>query len=63
MADMVDRAAEDSEILDDATINHIRQIAANIPKGEPGECVHCGEDFPRLVKGYCARCRDKLGRP
>lgn len=63
MVDEVDRSIMDAEILDAAQINLIRRRAAAIPVGEPGECKQCGEDFSRLVRGHCGRCRDKLGLP
>ena len=42
-----------------------RGIAARavIPAGEPGECLNCGEESKRLVRGNCARCRDELRLP
>lgn len=33
--------------------------AANIPTGQPGECMECGEYSPRLVASRCAPCRDQ----
>lgn len=63
MADDVDRTAKDLELLDQAAINEIRRRAAAIPKGEAGECHHCGDLFIRLVRNHCGRCRDLLGRP
>jgi len=44
-----------------------RRQAAEIPKGEPGECFYCGEHFARVVyipsvdECACGRCRDKRG--
>lgn len=36
-----------------------KNLARDIPPGTPGECDWCGEESPRLIKGACARCRDK----
>lgn len=33
------------------------------PPGTAGECDLCGETFPRLINGVCARCRDKYKLP
>ncbi|WBQ35294.1 hypothetical protein [Pseudomonas phage pPA-3099-2aT.3] len=63
MADEADRALRDAEVLDEAHIKLIREQAAMIPKGRPGECNHCGEYFERLVGGHCGRCRDLLKLP
>lgn len=59
MADEADAASEDLERMESASIESIRNAAADIPKGEAGECSRCGEESPRLVGGACARCRDK----
>jgi hypothetical protein len=63
MADDADRASKDTEFLEDANIVLIREQAAKIPKGVPGECSNCGEHFERLVGGHCGRCRDLLKLP
>ena len=56
MADEVDRAdAEIERHLHEA----LRRNRAEIEVGKPGECELCGEESPRLVRGACARCRDK----
>ena len=47
------------EIETDNRINAMRKAASAIPKGNAGECNHCGEYFARIVHGACARCRDK----
>lgn len=63
MSDDVDAATEHMEILDASSVAAIRDKAARIPKGEPGECSLCGEHSPRLVRGACAPCRDRKGLP
>ncbi len=63
MADDVDRATHDAEVIGEAHINGIRALAAKMPKGEPGICNYCNEDFERLVSGHCGRCRDLLKLP
>lgn len=63
MADEADRASHDTQVLEDANIVLIREQAAKIPNGVPGECLNCGEHFERLVRGHCGRCRDLLKLP
>lgn len=36
-----------------------QRAVADMPPGVPVECELCGEESPRLVRGVCARCRDK----
>ena len=61
MADELEVAEMNESLQRDMTVQNLRDAASKIPKGEPGDCVNCGETFERLVKGSCARCRDKLG--
>lgn len=63
MADDADRASQDTQVLEDANIVLIREQAAKIPKGVPGEGLNCGEHLERLVGGHCGRCRDLLKLP
>jgi len=46
-----------------ADLAEIRERAAAIPVGVPGECDLCGEWSGRLVCGVCAPCRDKHKLP
>lgn len=57
--DPIDAAKALTDESTQARIEAHRQAAANIPVGEPGDCALCGEYFTRLVRGNCARCRDK----
>lgn len=59
--DDVDKTQERSDVELGASIESMRQLAARIPKGQPGDCYLCGEWSGRLVKGACAPCRDKHG--
>jgi len=61
--DEVDRQLERDSILDEANLKAIRQRAAAIPVGQPGECECCGLESKRLVGGACAPCRDRYGLP
>lgn len=63
MADEADLSEEQSAVHLENTLRNISLKAAAIPKGEPGECEKCGEESPRLVRGVCARCRDKYKLP
>lgn len=68
MADEIDATADrmDNELA--LTVANTCRIAAAIPKGHPGECFFCGEDFARVVEvtdprsgervDSCGRCRD-----
>lgn len=30
----------------------------DLSAGRPGECEECGRQYPRLIGGVCAPCRD-----
>ena len=59
MSDEADYGSEREQEDTARAVAAARATAANIPKGEPGECAQCGEDSLRLVEGFCAPCRDK----
>jgi len=63
MSDEIDAQDERDTPLMNAKINHIHDLVAAIPEGEPGICNHCEEGFTRLVRGKCGRCRDLLHLP
>lgn len=63
MADDVDITTERQGILENFNIIQIRDKANAMPIGKPGECESCGEEFKRIVDGYCGRCRDLLRLP
>lgn len=63
MSDDADLTEERMEVEAAARIAEVHRKAAEIPTGEPGECELCGEESPRLVRGVCARCRDKWKLP
>ncbi|GAN14121.1 conjugal transfer protein TraR [Sphingomonas paucimobilis] len=55
MADEMDLAvAVGMRELDRLIANAIQPV----PVGVKGECRQCGRDWPRLVGGRCAPCRD-----
>lgn len=60
MPDDLDRLQE-LELMDNE--GAVRAAIKPIAAGEPGECEHCGESSPRLVRGACAPCRDEMGLP
>lgn len=57
--DELDIAEERTGIFTDDAIRSVQRKAARFIPGEPGECDKCGEGMPRLVDGWCCRCRDK----
>lgn len=67
-ADVTGERMDKESVLFEA---EVRRQAALIPKGEPGECYYCGEEFNRVVEVVdpatldkvcsCGRCRDKRG--
>lgn len=63
MADIADVTDERTEVKVSADVAEIQRKAQAMPKGEPGECVKCGEDMPRLVNGVCCPCRDRFKLP
>jgi len=58
MSDEVDKANDYVETIKEAEIRRIRK-AAQIERGEEGECELCGEWSGRLIHGVCAPCRDR----
>lgn len=62
MSKEFDLASEREELERATAIANVR-AAADIPKGEPGDCETCGEWSGRLVGGMCAPCRDKYRAP
>ena len=54
MADEADVSQVRTEILEASEIAAVRERAAKIPAGVPGECDLCGEWSGRLVRGVCA---------
>jgi hypothetical protein len=58
MSDEIDIANDYQQKVTDSEILRIRK-AAQIDKGEPGECDLCGEYSKRLINDICAPCRDK----
>lgn len=63
MADLADITDERDAPVIEADVAYIRQKAAEMPKGVPGECEQCGEPSWRLVGGACTPCRDKFKLP
>ena len=63
MADEADISQVSIEILEASGVAAVRERAAKIPVGVPGECDLCGEWSGRLVRGVCAPCRDKHKLP
>lgn len=61
--DEFDRATYLTDTHNEMAERAIREAARRMPKGEPGECIHCGIESPRLVNSACAPCRDELGLP
>jgi len=62
MADEADRAAPNIENAIADGIGDAARAVAEMPAGEPGDCDGCGEWTGRLVRGYCAPCRDRYAR-
>lgn len=56
--DEADYADERIEISLVDKVNTIRRKP--FLAGEPGDCDKCGETMPRLVDGWCCRCRDRF---
>ncbi len=63
MADEIDLAQARAEEDTDRAIAAVRNSAASIPAGQPGDCDFCGTYFSRLVGGACGACRDRYKLP
>lgn len=59
MADIADISDDGIEAVTSDAVKQSARFVAAMPVGEPGECDKCGEQMPRLVNGWCCRCRDK----
>lgn len=58
--DDVDITEERARLALEAGVMKVREAAAKMPAGIPGECELCGEWSGRLVGGACAPCRDRF---
>lgn len=58
--DIVDEANGHIEFVQQQQESAVRRAVETMPKGEPGDCVECGEENERLVLGVCSPCRDLL---
>ena len=56
-------AQEREHIATNSAVNDVREQAARIEPGAPGECELCGEWTGRLIRGACAPCRDRYKLP
>lgn len=56
---MADDADFATDLIEEWTKQRIQATRADIIPGEPGVCYYCDTYSPRLIKGACARCRDK----
>lgn len=60
MADEIEFATEKTQVDVDARIAAVRAAAENIDPGKPGECRSCETQSPRLVRGLCVECRERI---
>ena len=67
MPDEIDLAQEREHIATNSAVNSavndVREKAARIEPGVPGDCDLCGEWSARLIRGACAPCRDRYKLP
>ena len=56
--DILDEASNLTMKETQSIVNASHLAVLNMPKGEPGECIECGEHNQRLVHGKCSPCRD-----
>ena len=61
--DESDIAQRQREAFESRALQAIRERAAKIEQGEPGECAYCGEHSMRLIRSACAPCRDRRRLP
>lgn len=59
MPDEIDIANDYAQRMEERNVAAIRKAAADIPLGEPGECIECGLESKRLGNDRCAPCRDR----
>ena len=63
MTDIIDDANDHRDKEEARCIKAVRDEAAKMQTGTPGDCDFCGEWTSRLVGGACAPCRDARGLP
>ena len=63
MPDEIDLAQEREHIATNSALDQVREQAARIQPGTPGDCELCGEWSARLIHGVCAPCRDRYKLP
>lgn len=61
--DDADRAEPRIEAVIEDAIDNAHRYAEKMEPGEPGDCDLCGEWCGRLIRGACARCRDRYRLP
>ena len=59
--DDVDRADSLIESMVKNGVESAKIASQKIEKGKAGECVSCGQDSERLIKGLCMDCRREFG--
>ena len=59
-ADPIDDGCQREQEDTAKAIAATREAASMIEVGFAGECLECGLDFTRIVRGYCGKCRDEL---
>jgi len=59
-ADQIDQACDREQEDTAKAVAAAREAASRIEIGFAGTCLECGRDLPRIVRGYCGRCRDEL---
>jgi len=55
--DWLDQAARQTEAW---TIQAVEAVRADIPEGNPGDCMDFGSWSGRLVGGICVQCRELI---
>ena len=60
--DEIDYSTAVQQSTEEKAIAAAMKAASEIPEGNAGECIECGEESKRIVHGKCSPCRDRESR-
>ncbi len=62
MADECDQSQATEELHLNIALQQAGVGKFKLAQGAPGKCLECGDNSARLVRGYCAPCREVIDK-